>query len=212
MRSSFVNALPLAVLTFAGCGGSTPTTTPATDAAVAADTPPPPGDSGTPAAQYPQGPYGSRIGATFEPFTLNRCDGTPWSFTGENWENSSMTVVIISAGWCVPCQREARQIQSQIVDPYVDRGVRVISVLVQDDRYMAITPTFCNRWVNTYDLQIPILMDPRFILQPFVPMAAFPGNVIIDRQGRIRWREYGADMSLTSIRNAIEDVLARPDP
>lgn len=43
-------------------------------------------------------------------------------------------------------------------------------------------------------------------------MAAFPGNVIIDRQGRIRWREYGADMSLTSIRNAIEDVLARPDP
>lgn len=205
---SFITTLAVAALV--SCGGSTstpPPPPPPADAATVSDAPPP--DSGT---TYPPGPYGSEILQTFRPFTLNRCDGTPWSFAGENWENSSMTVVIISAGWCVPCQREARQIQSQIVDPYVDRGVRVISVLVQDDRYMAITPTFCNRWVNTYDLQIPILMDPRFILQPFVPMAAFPGNVIIDRQGRIRWREYGADMSLTSIRNAIEDVLARPDP
>lgn len=37
--------------------------------------------------------------------------------------------------------------------------------------------------------QLPVLMDPPFITQPFVPMAAFPGNVIVDRRGRIRWRD-----------------------
>ena len=36
--------------------------------------------------------------------------------------------------------------------------------------------------------------------------------VFLDRQGRIRWRQYGTDMSLTAIRAAIEEVLAHPDP
>jgi hypothetical protein len=36
--------------------------------------------------------------------------------------------------------------------------------------------------------------------------------VIIDRRGRIRWREYGTDTGLASIRTAIDDVLAHPDP
>jgi len=71
---------------------------------------------------------------------------------------------------------------------------------------------FCNTWVTRYNMQIPMLQDPRFTLQPFVPNAAFPGNVIVDRQGRIRWRQYGTDMSLTAIRAAIQEVLDHPDP
>jgi hypothetical protein len=55
-------------------------------------------------------------------------------------------------------------------------------------------------------------MDPMFLTSPFVPRAAFPGNVIIDRRGRIRWREYGSDTGLASIRTAIDDVLMHPDP
>lgn len=210
---SFVSILPLVAFALAGCGSdpATPadsgTQNPPADSGVQ----PPPADVPS-AAAYPPGPYGSEINQRLRPFTLNTCDNTPWSFAGENWENSSMTVIIISAGWCVPCQREAAQIQGQLVEPYRDRGVRVVGVLVQDAQRNAITPSFCNTWVTRYNMQIPMLQDPRFVLQPFVPNAAFPGNLIVDRQGRIRWRQYGTDMSLSAIRAAIDEVLAHPDP
>jgi alkyl hydroperoxide reductase subunit AhpC len=210
---SFVSILPLAAFVLASCSS---------DPAAPADsgTQNPPADSGmtmptadVPAAPtYPPGPYGSEINQRLRNFTLNTCDGTPWEFARENWENSSMTVIIISAGWCVPCQREAAQIQGQLVEPFRDRNVRVVGVLVQDQNHNAINGMFCNTWVTRYNMQIPMLQDPRFTLQPFVPNAAFPGNVIVDRQGRIRWRQYGTDMSLTAIRAAIEEVLAHPDP
>jgi hypothetical protein len=51
---------------------------------------------------------------------------------------------------------------------------------------------------------------PAFSTQPSVPMKAFAGNIIIDRCGRIRWRQYGAETGLTSIRTAIEEALADP--
>jgi len=54
-------------------------------------------------------------------------------------------------------------------------------------------------------------MDPRQTLSPFYPNLAFPGNIIIDRQGRIRFRQYGTEMSLSSIRAAVDEVLANPD-
>ena len=86
-----------------------------------------------------------------------------------------------------------------------------MQILVQDPQRRAISPSQCNTWVNRYGLSFPVLMDPQFITQPFVPMAAFPGNVIVDRRGRIRWREYGSERGLVSIREAIDEVLANPE-
>ena len=54
------------------------------------------------------------------------------------------------------------------------------------------------------------LMDPTFITQPCVPMTAFPASVIIHCCGRIRWRPYGSETGLNSIRAAIDEVLAAP--
>ncbi len=175
----------------------------------------PPTDTGAPPAEtYPPGPYGSSVGRLFRPFTLTACnregDEAMWRFDGPDFFTSELTVLIISAVWCVPCQREAAQIQSEVIDPYADRGVRVVQVLVQNADYSAITPASCRSWVSRYGINFPELMDPMFITQPFVPMTAFPANVIIDRCGRIRWREYGSDTGLTSIRTAIDAVLADP--
>jgi hypothetical protein len=57
----------------------------------------------------------------------------------------------------------------------------------------------------------PVLMDPQQTLAPFYPGLAFPGNLIVDRQGRIRYRQFGSEMQLTSIRAALDEVLANPD-
>ena len=207
----------LSALVLAGCGdsgGTGPSTTGpdaatvdvvATDAAVdnapATDT--------APANVYPAGPYGSRTCARFQPFTLNTCDGTPWRFDQDDFFTSEATVVIIGAGWCVPCQMEARQIETEL-GPYRDRGVRIVQVLVQNPDRTAITGAFCNTWVSRYGLTIPELMDPEQALQPYYPGLAFPGNLIVDRRGLIRYRAYGTETGLTAIKAALDDVLANP--
>lgn len=218
-----------AAVTFvvAGCGGST--STPAltvADAAVIIDSPvtPPadvpavsdasvaPADTSTPPAlTYPAGPYGSRICARFEPFTLQRCDGTDWHFDGDDFFDAPATVIIISAGWCVPCQMEAAILERELIQPYADRHVRFVQLMVQNPDRRAVTGAFCQTWVDRYGLTFPELMDPDFISQPFVPMTAFPGNVIVDRQGRIRFREYGTSAGLGNIKTALDNILANPN-
>ncbi len=212
--------LVVATLTFAalaGCGSNGGSGSPAPGADAAA-TPDASVTSDTPAAtdarastnMYPPGPYGSRTCARFEPFTLNRCDGTPWSFAQDDFFTSTATVVIIGAVWCVPCQMEARQIESEL-GPYRERGVRIVQILVQNADRTAITSGPCQAWVDRYQLQIPELMDPQQTLQPYYPGLAFPGNIIVDRNGRIRYRAYGTEAGLTAIKGALDEVLAAPD-
>ena len=220
MRSALSSAL--AALALVACG-NTDTTPPATtpdaaaDVAVTPDAAAPddaaaPADTGVPASMYPAGPYGSRVCARFEPFTLNRCNGEAWNFAENNWSEATATVIILSAVWCVPCQNEARVLEAQLVQPYADHGVRVVTVLVQNSDRTAITANQCtNNWETRFRLTHPVLMDPQQSLAPFYPGLAFPGNLIVDRQGRIRYRAFGSEMQLTSIRAAVDEVLANPD-
>ncbi len=209
-----------------GCGdSSTGTANPAPQDsgtavidAGAADTGAPEADAGAAPADtgpsYPAGTYGSSVGALLRPFQLTACnregEEANWDFAGNGFFGARLTLISIAAGWCVPCQNETMQIEREVVQRYADRGVRVVQLLVQNPDRSAVTPAFCRTWANRYNLTIPELMDPTFITQPFVPNTAFPGNVIVDNCGRIRWREYGSDRGLASIRNAIEEVLADP--
>ena len=56
----------------------------ATDTGVVA-----PVDAGTPAETYPAGPYGSRVGALFRPFTLTACNRT--GDYARNWRRIART-------------------------------------------------------------------------------------------------------------------------
>lgn len=215
-------------LALAGCGGSNTTTQGGGDggAQAAADVvTSAPQDSGTVAAQdsgaammtesYPAGPYGARIGALFEPFALTACNRAGaeamWRFDQPDFFTSNVTVVTVSAGWCVPCQNEARQMETEIVQRYAGMGVRLVQVLVQDAQYRAITPSFCNTWVTRYGLTFPVLMDPANVMGIYYPRGAFPANIVVDRRGRIRAQEYGSETGLSRIRSHIDDVLANPN-
>ncbi|MBI5513793.1 MAG: TlpA family protein disulfide reductase [Deltaproteobacteria bacterium] len=228
-RSSVLRTLTLSCVVGCGGAGAAPSGPPADAAPPTADGAPSPlADAATaaPAADatpppqaeaYPAGPYGTGIGAVLEPFVLQNCNAeggatAPWRFDGPDFFTSQLTVLIISAAWCVPCQREAEVLERTLIEPFRGRGVRFVQVLVQNADRSPISEPTCRSWVSRYRLSLPELMDPTFITSPFVPRSAFPGNVIIDRRGRIRWREYGSDTGLASIRTAVEDVLANPDP
>jgi thiol-disulfide isomerase/thioredoxin len=224
----FITGSMVVAFALAGCGSSGTTNTGA-DAGATADvvtvtdvvTAPtdagaaPTDAGGMTMATYPAGPYGARIGALFEPFGLTACNRqgaeANWRFDQPDFFSSAVTVVTVSAGWCVPCQMEARQIEAEIVRRYEGMGVRIVMVLVQDANYRAITESFCNTWVNRYSLTMPVLMDPTNVMGIYYPRGAFPANIVIDRRGRIRAQEYGSETGLSRIRGHIEDVLANPN-
>jgi thiol-disulfide isomerase/thioredoxin len=156
----------------------------------------------------------SMEGCDFAPVTLPSCsaDGgevifyDPTSFCGVQ-----ATLLVIAAGWCVPCQMEAPMIEQLITAaPEYQGRVRVITVIGQNPDYSAPTPAFCRTWQSRYRLTSTMAIDPMGVTQRYFPNMAFPANLIIDAHGRIRYRTYGTSRGLTELRAALDDVLANP--
>lgn len=165
-------------------------------------------DAGVPACTAPPPPYGTRLSARMEPFTLPDCDGNDYSFYNEEWCASTLTVVSIAAGWCPPCIAESRQLTRRVTDVYRDRGVRVIQVLVQDESYREPSAEFCHGWVDTYGLTNIELRDAYGVMQIYFPDGVLPDTMIVDREGIIQFREHGATDGLTTLTAALDRLLA----
>lgn len=98
----------VAALALSGCSSDdgTPGNTAATDAGVAVDSGTQSAvDAGASTQMYPAGPYGSRVGALFEPLALAACnrEGTEaaWRFDQSGFWDNQLTIMI-SAMWCIP--------------------------------------------------------------------------------------------------------------
>jgi len=153
--------------------------------------------------------FGASEGSKFLPFTLNQCDGTPYSFYGETegYCDASFTVVSIAAGWCGPCRTEARLMEEFLVQRYAEHNVRVVVAIVQNNDGAAADATFCSGWTDQYGLTNPVLLDPSQDTQIYFPGDALPANLIVDNTGTIVHREYGASDDLETIRAVLDDRL-----
>jgi hypothetical protein len=209
-------------------------TTLAALAALSACTNPPPvapmTDSGTPdmtdagttvdpcAAPVPDTahPYGTSVGRSFRPLTLENCDGSGlYSFYGDNeWcePDHRLTVVSIAGVWCVPCQMETAQFESRITAAYAGRGVRLIQVVVDGPvRGGGATLGDCQGWVSRYGLTNTELLDSGGAMTgPFFPSGSLPSTIIIDEEGIIRFYEDGVSVGLSTLTAEIDSLLAEP--
>ncbi len=207
----------IAALGLSACGTSDPPGGGATDAGVATDAGAGTGDAGEGvdggglSCSYPPAPYGTRVGANLEPFTLPQCDGTPYSFVNEEFCAARFTVISIAAGWCMPCRYESQNLTEQVTSVYGPRGVRVIQVLVQDDDYRAANGAFCDAWVARYNLTQNIeLIDADGTTQIYFPGGSLPSTIIVDSHGTIVWRENGVVMWLGTLKAKLDMLLAGP--
>lgn len=196
-------SLVLLVLGLAGCGGG--------------DTPPADVDAGGimltdsgsgPACEVPGEPYGTSVGRTIEPFTLNQCDGTPYSFYGDDFCDTRLTVISIAAGWCGPCMAESAELTERVTERYRADGVRVIQIIVQNPDRTAPTPEFCRQWVDNFGLTNIEVIDPSGVTSPFFTTDALPETLMVDSRGVIVFREAGASAGLVSLTSKIEELLA----
>jgi thiol-disulfide isomerase/thioredoxin len=184
-----VIVLPLALAATACSDDSTPTES---DAAVA-DAPPdaPPG---TPdATPYPPGPYGYGAMSTiidehflgYAPTGAGDLvsDNDPrvfWFHEYYQGYDPSVKVIMVNigAGWCPYCRQEAEELQA-LQDEYYAQGVRVITVIPEDNAGAPADRTFVQGWAQQYGNKFPTLVDPEMEVGKYADQSAFPANVFI---------------------------------
>jgi thiol-disulfide isomerase/thioredoxin len=196
-----------ALCALVGVGCAPPPVTPMNDAAVTPDAAAPT-DSGAQACTPPTLTNECVMeGCQFAPLTLPYCDGSgDFRFYQNNFCSNQLTLVVIAAGWCVPCQQEAAQMQDEIISRYAGR-VRVVTVYGQNVARTPASPNECMNWKNRYGLESDMVYDATGMTQRYFPNMAFPANMIIDREGVIRHRVYGTSQGLQSLKDQIDGLL-----
>jgi peroxiredoxin len=108
------------------------------------------------------------------------------------------------ATWCIPCQTETPYLQS-LFEEHRDRGFRIVGVSqdVGDAREDIAT------FVAEYGVTYTILHDPRMRGLDLYRVIGLPGSFLIDREGVLRWMQYGPIREDDPIfLRALEDVLS----
>lgn len=98
-----------------------------------------------------------------------------------------VVLVNVWATWCVPCRKEAPELQA-LHEAHRGDGLRVVGVSV-DNRG---AEDQIRRFVEEYGMTYDIWWDPDGTAIEAFGAVGVPLTVLIDREGRITWRHLGA--------------------
>ena len=112
------------------------------------------------------------------------------------------------ATWCVPCRTETPYLQS-IAEQHRGEGLHVVGVS-QD---VGDATGDIRAFVEEYGVTYTILHDPQTRGLDLFRVIGLPGSFLIDREGVLRWMQYGPIREGDSaFLRALEDVLSRVGP
>ncbi len=160
------------------------------------------------AGPYPSGPYGVSVNRTIQNFTfpgyasagvgvkintlpkLNSLDLQAMrNLVREDGKRFRFLLLDISAGWCAPCNEEARDLglygsKSSLPLNWLNRGGLFMTVLVEgynQSTHSAPVAADIETWANQHGVQTTLVIDPmqKLIMQGINP-SAFPTNLVID--------------------------------
>jgi hypothetical protein len=170
-----------------------------TGAPAPSDTTPAPALTGefAPAQAYPPGPYGHGVGAVIE-----NLEFIGWSdpagvdydvdqlapvrlgdFYDPNGAETELLVLNASAVWCVVCQGEMRDMNTNgTYTAFRSRKVQVLSTLFEDAQSNPAKPSDLKLWGSSSVRQIafPLVLDPALKMGVYFSSDATPLNLVID--------------------------------
>lgn len=144
-------------------------------------------------------PYGtdSSKGESFPDLSFTACDGSKATLDAIRCGHK-VTMLSVGAGWCEPCKDEAPQLQAAQVElDAAGDDAQIISVLFQDSDSQPATTLFCDLWVETFDLTMPVYIDPVGNTLDYFELAQTPLNVVMDRDGKVLWTGTGIPTDIT---------------
>ena len=87
------------------------------------------------------------------------------------------------ATWCPPCRREIPDFIEAYKD-LKDKGLEILGVSVDDLSAQAL-----RDWTQKAGLNYPVAMATAKIIADYQPGDFIPATIVIDRRGRIRYRQ-----------------------
>ena len=160
-------------------------------------------ENGWPQAAPPAGLEGQgyAVGDVLEDFRMpdQRWETTSlWQFYG------NVVLVDISTMWCSPCQAIAVDVQGT-ADAYRDEGFVYVTVLAQDLGSSPPDQGELVQWADYFGIREPVLSDQAGWYVGAIPVATFPGLVVVGRDMTVVARDIPANDE--AIRAAIEAAL-----
>jgi thiol-disulfide isomerase/thioredoxin len=158
------------------------------------------------AKAHPTGKYSepeparTEVGDPMPVYTAAFLDGKPLNLAAEK---GNVVFLNVWATWCGPCRFETPELQT-LQNQYAANGLKVIGISV-DEGDSEPVKTFVAEQKITY----PIAVDPEGRIATLVQTTVLPTSLLIDRNGKIVWRQVGAIMpNDAKLKAAVEKAVA----
>jgi len=140
------------------------------------------------------------VGDPMPAYTAKYLDGKPLNLAGEK---GNVIFLNVWATWCGPCRFETPELQA-LHNQYAAKGMKVIGVSVDEGETEAVK-TFVSEQKITY----PIAVDPEGRIANLLQTTVLPTSLLLDRNGKIVWRQIGAIMpNDAKLKAALEKAVA----
>jgi peroxiredoxin len=142
---------------------------------------------------------GTDVGATMPEYSALGLDGSKFEIQSRR---GKVVLLNLWATWCGPCRFEIPELQT-IHNRYAARNFEVVGVSVDESGIEAVKD-FVKEHLMTY----PVVVDAEGKLANVFQTSVLPTSVVIDRNGRIVWKKFGAIMpDDPDLKKAIESAL-----
>ncbi|HXH39343.1 MAG TPA: TlpA disulfide reductase family protein [Thermoanaerobaculia bacterium] len=145
-------------------------------------------------------PARTDVGDPMPAYSATYLDGKPLNLANEK---GKVVFLNVWATWCGPCRFETPELQA-LQNQYAANGLDVIGVSV-DEGDTAAVKTFVAEQKITYGIAV----DPESRIANLVQTTVLPTSLLIDRGGKIIWRQIGAIMpNDAKLKAAVEKAVA----
>lgn len=143
----------------------------------------------------------TEVGDTMPDYSAQYLDGKPFALASEK---GKVVFVNVWATWCGPCRMEIPELQ-KLHDKYNSRGFNVVGVSIDDTGVQDV-----KKFVDQQKVGYPIVIDAEGKLANILQTTVLPTSVILDRNGKIIWRQVGALMpnDVAGVETTIEKAIA----
>lgn len=139
------------------------------------------------------------VGQAMPPYTTSLLDGKKFDIAAER---GNVVFLNLWATWCGPCRAEIPELQA-LHQKYASRGFKVVGISLDDTGAGGV-----KQFVAQHSMTYPIAYDPDSKIATIFQSSVLPTSVIIDRSGRIVWKNFGAvSMDDPTLKDALAKAL-----